>query len=70
MIVLRLRVPASASLLERARSLVPVVVTLALFALLLAAIASTYFGHSRSPYDTCYGANGRAISCAVLDAAR
>lgn len=31
-------------------------------------LASTYFGQSRSPYDICYGPNGRAISCAILDA--
>ena len=55
--------------LERARHVVPVVVTLTLLVALLAAVASTYFGSSRSPYDTCYGANGRAVSCAVLDAA-
>jgi hypothetical protein len=64
--------PASglAPLVERARDLVPVVVTLALLLLVVAVLASTYFGHSRSPYDGCYGANGRAISCSVLEALR
>ncbi len=57
-----------APVVERARHLLPVATTLALLVLLLAALASTYFGHARSPYDTCYGPNGRAISCAVLEA--
>lgn len=59
-----------APLVERARHLVPVVVTLALLLLVVAVLASTYFGHARSPYDGCYGANGRAISCTVLEALR
>jgi hypothetical protein len=59
-----------ALVLERTRHLLPVVITLALLALLLTALASTYFGQSRSPYDTCYGPNGRAVSCALLDALR
>jgi hypothetical protein len=59
-----------AQLAERARQLLPVVLTLALVLLLAAALASTYLGRSRSPYDTCYGPNGRAISCTVLEEAR
>src|SRR5688572_3995172 len=59
-----------AQYVERARHLLPVVVTLALAALLVATLAFTYFGHSRSPYDTCYGMNGRAVSCSVLEAVR
>jgi hypothetical protein len=55
---------------ERVRHVVPIVITLALLVLLVTAVASTYFGHSRSPYDTCYGANGRAVSCTVLEALR
>jgi hypothetical protein len=55
---------------ERARQLVPVVVTLLLLVLLVAGLASTYFGHSRSPYDSCQGSNGRAVSCAILEALR
>ena len=55
---------------ERARRLFPMVITLVLFFLLVAGLASTYFGHSRSPYNTCYGPNGRAISCDVLEALR
>lgn len=70
MTVRRLLLRLPTSLLERARLLLPVGLTLALFALLVAAIASTYFGQSRSPYDTCYGANGRAISCRLLQASR
>jgi hypothetical protein len=58
------------SLVERARRLFPAVVTLLVFLLLAAALASTYFGHSRSPYDGCQGTNGRAVSCAVLEALR
>ena len=56
------------ALVERARHAVPVVLTLALVVLSLAALASTYFGDARSPYDTCYGLNGRAISCTDLRA--
>jgi hypothetical protein len=59
-----------APLLDRARRLLPVILTLALFILVVTALASTYFGHSRSPYDTCYGTNGRAISCAVIEGLR
>jgi hypothetical protein len=59
-----------APLLVRARRLFPVVITLVLVLLLAAALASTYFGHSRSPYNACYGTNGRAVSCAVLKALR
>jgi hypothetical protein len=55
---------------ERARHLVAIGLTVVLFLLLVAGIASTYVGHSRSPYDTCVGANGRAIACATLEAAR
>jgi hypothetical protein len=55
---------------ERVRQTFPVVATLTLLVLLIAAVASTYVGHARSPYNTCYGTNGRAISCAVLEAAR
>jgi hypothetical protein len=58
------------ALVERPRHVVPVVLTLALALLLLAGLASTYFGHARSPYDTCYGPNGRAISCTDLRALR
>ncbi len=57
-------------LLERTRHLFPIVITLVLLLLLIAGLASTYFGHSRSPYDGCYGSNGRAIACAVLEALR
>jgi hypothetical protein len=59
-----------APLLERARHFFPIVMAIGLFLLLIAGLASTYFGHSRSPYDRCYGQNGRAISCAVLEAVR
>lgn len=57
-------------LVERARHLAPIVITLALFVLLVTGLASTYFGHARSPYNSCYGTNGRAVSCAVLEALR
>jgi hypothetical protein len=63
-------VGAFAPLVERARYFFPVVITLVLFLLLIAGLASTYFGHSQSPYDGCYGENGRAIACAVLEAVR
>jgi hypothetical protein len=59
-----------APFVERARHLFPVAIALALLVVLIAAVASTYFGDSRSPYNTCYGTNGRAISCAVLEALR
>ena len=58
-----------AKYVERVRHLLAVVITLALAVLLIATLASTYFGHSRGPYDTCYGTNGRAVPCSVLDAA-
>jgi hypothetical protein len=59
-----------ASLAERVRNVLPVVITLGLLVLLIAMVASTYVGHARSPYNTCYGANGRAVSCSVLEAVR
>jgi hypothetical protein len=59
-----------APFVERVRQAFPVVATLTLLVLLIAAVASTYFGHARSPYNACYGTNGRAISCAVLEAVR
>ncbi len=55
---------------ERARHLFPIVATLLLFLLLVAGLASTYVGHARSPYNGCQGANGRAVSCAILEALR
>ena len=39
---------------------------LALGLVLMAALASTYFGHSTSPYGVCYGASGRSVPCAVV----
>ncbi len=57
-----------AQYVERVRHLLPVVITLALAVLVIATLAFTYFGHSRSPYDTCYGTNGRAVPCSVLEA--
>lgn len=59
-----------AMVVEQARRFLPVAVTLALLVFLLAALASTYFGHSRSPYDTCFGPNGRAVSCTILEKLR
>jgi hypothetical protein len=57
-------------LAERAREVLPVVLTLVLVLLLIAGLASTYVGRSRSPYDTCYGPNGRAVSGAALEERR
>jgi hypothetical protein len=59
-----------APLVERARHLVPIVITLALFLCLVVGLAATYVGHASSPYDGCYGPNGRAVACAVLKALR
>jgi hypothetical protein len=57
-------------LVGRARRLFPVLITLLVFLLLVGGLVSTYFGHSRSPYDGCQGTNGRAVSCAILEALR
>lgn len=43
----------------------PSIVTLLALLVLVVALASTYFGHSPSPYGTCYAASGRAIPCAT-----
>jgi hypothetical protein len=56
--------------MQKVRDLVPAVVTLTLFLMLVVAIASTYFGHSSSPYNGCIGENGRAVPCDVLEAVR
>ena len=68
--MVRMLVGGLTPLRARARHLAPIVITLAIFLLLIAGLASTYVGHSRSPYDSCYGTNGRAVSCAVLEALR
>jgi hypothetical protein len=56
-------------LIARARDLLPVVLSLALFLVVVAALASTYVGDARGLKNTCYGTNGRAISCSVLEEA-
>lgn len=33
---------------------------------LTTALASTYFGHSSSPYGNCFGRSGRPAPCAVV----
>jgi hypothetical protein len=33
-------------------------------------IASTYFGHSSSPYGACYAKSGRSVPCELLPRAR
>lgn len=55
---------------DRVRQLLLVVATLTLFVMMVVAIASTYFGHSVSPYNGCIGENGRAVPCDVLEAVR
>jgi hypothetical protein len=37
---------------------------------LCALIASTYFGHSTSPYGACYVKSGRQVPCELLPRAR
>jgi hypothetical protein len=44
----------------------PRALTLLVLAILLALLASTYFGDSFSPYGTCYAPSGRAVPCAAL----
>ena len=58
-----MRIPATGASLRRA---FPVVLVLALMATVLAFLASTFFGHARSPYDMCTGPDGREVSCSVL----
>lgn len=29
-------------------------------------IAASYFGHSPSPYGTCYGSTGRSVPCEAI----
>jgi hypothetical protein len=59
-----------APFVQRTRQFLPIVIAVVLLLFLVVGLASTYFGHSSSPYDGCYGSNGRAISCAVLEAVR
>jgi hypothetical protein len=40
--------------------------TVAGWLLLAALIASFYFGHASSPYDTCAAPSGRSVSCTLL----
>ncbi|HEY2067479.1 MAG TPA: hypothetical protein VGG84_16100 [Gemmatimonadaceae bacterium] len=37
---------------------------------LAAVIASSYLGHSNSPYGVCYNAAGRSVPCAAAAARR
>lgn len=41
-------------------------IALLLFVTAAAFVASTYFGHSTSPYGTCYSQSGRAVPCEAL----
>jgi hypothetical protein len=50
--------------------MLPVVIALAIAVSMAAAIASTYVGSSRSPYDTCFGPNERAVPCAWIEKRR
>ena len=52
---------------ERAWRILPVALTLTLLVLLAGFLVSTYFGNGRSPYGTCYGANGRAVPCEWIE---
>lgn len=51
---------------RHAGDMLPVVIALAIAVSMAAAIASTYVGSSRSPYDTCFGPNERAVPCAWI----
>jgi hypothetical protein len=45
--------------------LVPRLLVLLVTILVMGFLASTYVGHSSSPYGTCYAASGRDIPCGV-----
>jgi hypothetical protein len=51
-----------AALVDRVLSVVVALLAIALAAL----IAMSYFGHSPSPYGTCYGSTGRSVPCAAI----
>lgn len=51
--------------LGRLWRLAPSLMALLLLAGAAAVIASTYFGHSPSPYGACYRSDGRAVPCAL-----
>lgn len=46
------------------------IVTILLVVVLAVALASTYFGHSSSPYGVCYGTTGRSIPCEIAHSER
>jgi hypothetical protein len=48
------------------RSRLAVAATLLGWLLLAGLIASTYVGHSPSPYGACYAANGRSVPCELV----
>src|SRR6266571_5794130 len=49
----------------RVSELWAIAATLALLLGVVAALSTTYVGHSSSPYGVCYASSGRAIPCDV-----
>jgi hypothetical protein len=50
--------------------LVRAALTGVLLLVICALIASTYFGHSPSPYGACYAKSGRQVPCELVPRAR
>jgi hypothetical protein len=59
--------PVSLHVLQDARRVAPIALTLLTLLAFVVALASTYVGDASSPYDTCMTPNGRQVSCAVLE---
>jgi hypothetical protein len=55
--------------LAAARHHAPAIITLLFTLAIVAALGSTYFGSSSSPYGTCTTPSGRQVDCAALRAA-
>jgi len=51
---------------RRSTSNLAIAVVLFLGFVLTAALASTYLGHSSSPYGNCFGRSGRPAPCRVV----
>jgi hypothetical protein len=58
------------ALFARAGGLAPSLLALLLVVVAAVAIASTYFGHSPSPYGACYRKDGRAVPCELAGQGR
>jgi hypothetical protein len=56
---------ATHDLLLRVRETAARVIAIAVLALVVGLLLSTYIGHAKGPYGVCYGRSGRSVPCEV-----